>query len=78
MLGSLPASALIHFIGARRDPSPPVGQYQNLRDGKLRLSDAMFAQMMGWNKRVMSRVVAHTQAIVRGLLWMQARPMCNS
>ena len=57
-------------MGARRDPSPPVGQYQNLRDGKLRLSDAMFAQMMGWNKRVTSRVVAHTQAIVCGLLWM--------
>ena len=57
-------------MGARRDPSPPVGQYQNLRDGKLRRSDAMFAQMMGWNKRVTSRVVAHTQAVDRGLLWM--------
>ena len=30
----------------------------------------MFAQMVGWNKRVTSRVVAHTQAIVCGLLWM--------
>jgi hypothetical protein len=39
-----------------------------MRDGKLRLPDAMFAQMNGWNKRVTSRVVAHTQAIARAFV----------
>jgi hypothetical protein len=58
---------LIQFIGARRDRISPVSQYQNLRDGKLRLSDAMFAQVKGWNRKTAASrptILSRSQAMM--------------